>query len=560
MRAIQIYDTTLRDGSQGEGVNFSLQDKLLITEQLDRLGFDFIEGGYPLSNEKDAQYFRRVLELNLRHSRVCAFGMTRRKGVRPEADPGMRALLDSGAKTITIVGKTSAFHATEVLRVTLEENLAMIAETVRYLREQGRDVIYDAEHFFDGWKLNPEYALKTVRAAAEAGASIVVLCDTNGGTMPEEVAELTRAAVAGLSVPVGIHCHNDCDLAIANSLAAVDAGAAQVQGTINGVGERCGNADLISVVANLAVKKCGYEVFKAADGVQHLTELSRYVYEIANMNFRANQPFVGQSAFAHKGGMHVHAVARVSSSYEHIDPALVGNERRILVSELSGRSNIMELTKQYNLHENRELMDAILAQVVAMENQGYQFEAAEASFDLLVRRAAGLFTPHFERLSYHVDVESDRHGELNTEATVKLRIGDAVRHEVAEGDGPVNALDAAMRKALAAAYPNLAEMALVDYKVRVINSEAGTAAGVRVVIESRDVQDLWGTVGVSENVIEASWLALVDSFEYKLCKDETMSRTIESRPEQSSASPALGRQTQKAPAERHTVAPGVSPG
>ena len=480
--------------------------------------------------------------------------MTRRKGVRPDADPGMRALLDSGAQTITIVGKTSAFHATEVLRVTLEENLAMIAESVRYLREQGREVIYDAEHFFDGWKLKPEYALNTVRAAAEAGASIIVLCDTNGGSMPEEIAELSRAAIAGLPVPVGIHCHNDCDLAIANSLAAVDAGAAQVQGTINGVGERCGNADLISVIANLAVKKRGYEVLKAADGVQHLTELSRYVYEIANMNFRANQPFVGQSAFAHKGGMHVHAVARVSSSYEHIDPALVGNERRILVSELSGRSNIMELTKQYNLHENRELMDKILAQVVAMENQGYQFEAAEASFDLLVRRAAGLFTPHFERLSYHVDVESDRHGELNTEATVKLRIGDVVRHEVAEGDGPVNALDAAMRKALETAYPNLSEMTLVDYKVRVINSEAGTAAGVRVVIENRDEQDLWGTVGVSENVIEASWLALVDSFEYKLCKDETAG----ARGPRGLGPPyALSAQ---APEERHVVVPGVSPG
>jgi 2-isopropylmalate synthase len=560
MPRIQIYDTTLRDGSQGEGVNFSLQDKLLVTEQLDRLGFDYIEGGYPLSNEKDTQYFQRVQELDLQHSRVCAFGMTRRKGARPEADPGMRALLDSGAKTITIVGKTSAFHVTDVLRVTLEENLAMIADTVRYLREQGRDVIYDAEHFFDGWKLNPEYALKTIRAAAEAGASIVVLCDTNGGSMPEEIAELTRAAITGLSIPVGIHCHNDCDLAIANSLAAVDAGATQVQGTINGVGERCGNADLISVIANLAVKKTGFEVLKAANGVRHLTELSRYVYEIANMNFRASQPFVGQSAFAHKGGMHVHAVARVSSSYEHIDPALVGNERRILVSELSGRSNIMELTRQYNLHENRELMDRILAQVVAMENQGYQFEAAEASFDLLVRRAAGLFKPHFERLSYHVDVECDRDGELNTEATVKLRIADQIRHEVAEGDGPVNALDAAMRKALAAAYPNLAEMALVDYKVRVINSEAGTAAGVRVVIESRDEHDVWGTVGVSENVIEASWLALVDSFEYKLCKDETMNRTQDARQDRSAAAGTPSGQAEKAPLERHAVAPGAGPG
>jgi 2-isopropylmalate synthase len=520
MRHIQIYDTTLRDGSQGEGVTFSLQDKLLITEQLDRLGFDFIEGGYPLSNEKDSQYFQRVQELDLAHSRVCAFGMTRRKGVRPEADPGMRALLDSGAETITIVGKTSAFHATEVLRVSLEENMAMIADTVRYLREQGRDVIYDAEHFFDGWKLNPEYALKTIRAAAEAGASTVVLCDTNGGTMPEEIAELTKGAILGLAVPVGIHCHNDCELAVANSLVAVDAGASQVQGTINGVGERCGNVDLISVIANLGVKKQGYRVLKTDDGLRHLTELSRYVYETANMNFRSNQPFVGQSAFAHKGGMHVHAVARATQSYEHIDPELVGNERRILVSELSGRSNIIALTKQYHMEDDRELMDKILARVVLLENQGYQFEAAEASFDLLVRRTAGLFHPHFERLSYHVNVEGERDGELSCEATVKLRIADAVRHEVAEGDGPVNALDAAMRKALGGHYPSLAEMSLVDYKVRVINSEAATAAGVRVVIESRDEHDLWGTVGVSTNVIEASWLALVDSFEYKLCKDE----------------------------------------
>lgn len=519
MSRIQIYDTTLRDGSQGEGVNFSLQDKLLITQRLDDLGFDFVEGGYPLSNEKDSQYFARVRELKLKHARVCAFGMTRRKGVQPSQDPGMKALLESEAKTLTIVGKTSTFHATEVLRVSLDENLAMISETVKYLRECGREVIYDAEHFFDGWKLDPEYAARTVRAAAEAGAFLVVLCDTNGGTMPEEIAELTKAAQAVLPVPVGIHTHNDCDLAVANSLAAVDAGAVQVQGTINGVGERCGNADLISVCANLAVKKQGYEVLKPG-GEKRLTELSRYVYDLANMNYRANQPFVGQSAFAHKGGMHVHAVARVTHSYEHINPEVVGNERRILVSELSGRSNIVALTAKHNLQDNRELMDRILARVVAMENRGYQFEAADASFDLLVQREAGLFKPHFELLKYHVVVESDTPGQSNTEATVKLRVGEQVRHEVAEGDGPVNALDAALRKALNGTFPNLSSMHLVDYKVRVINSEAGTAAGVRVTIESRDEHDMWGTVGVSENVIEASWIALVDAVEYKLCKDE----------------------------------------
>ncbi|HVW37790.1 MAG TPA: citramalate synthase, partial [Pirellulales bacterium] len=379
--------------------------------------------------------------------------------------------------------------------------------------------IYDAEHFFDGWKSNPGYALKTIQTAAEAGASLIVLCDTNGGSLPEEVAELTRQAIAGLPIPVGIHCHNDCELAVANSLAAIDAGAVQVQGTINGLGERCGNTDLISVIANLAFKKQGYEVLRP-ESLAHLTELSRYVYELANMNFRSNQPFVGQSAFAHKGGMHVHAVNRVASSYEHMTPELVGNERRILVSELSGRSNIAALTAKHNLQHDRELMDKILAQVVALENRGYQFEAAEASFDLLVKKTAGQFTPHFELLNFHVNVEADRDGAATTEATVKLRIGEAVRHEVAEGDGPVNALDAALRKALAATFPNLADMRLVDYKVRVINSEAATAAGVRVVIESRDDRDVWGAVGVSENIIEASWLALVDSVEYKLCKDD----------------------------------------
>ncbi|MDX1963143.1 MAG: citramalate synthase [Pirellulales bacterium] len=520
MRRIQIYDTSLRDGSQGEGVIFSLQDKLAITRRLDELGFDYVEGGYPLSNEKDAQYFQKVRELPLRHATVCAFGMTRRKGIKPAEDPGMRALLDSHASTITIVGKTSAFHVTEVLRVTLEENLAMIDETLRYLIDQGRQVIYDAEHFFDGWKLNPEYAQQTIVTAARAGAKLIALCDTNGGSMPGEIAEFTRAALAALSptnVPVGIHTHNDCDLAVANSLSAVAAGAVQVQGTINGIGERCGNADLISVVANLAIKQPGYEVLSNS-GVQHLTELSRFVYETANMNFRPNQAFVGQSAFAHKGGMHVHAIARATESYEHIRPELVGNERRILVSELSGRSNIQALTQRYNIHDDKALMDNILEQVVKLENRGYQFEAAEATFDLLVRKAAGLFQPHFERLSYHVDVESDQAGNVQTEATVKLRIGDEIRHEVAEGDGPVNALDAALRKALLRDYPQLAQMQLVDYKVRVINSEAGTAAGVRVVIESRDHSDVWGTVGVSENVIEASWLALTDSFEYMLCK------------------------------------------
>ncbi len=526
MRRIHIYDTTLRDGSQGEGVHFSLQDKLLLAQRLDELGFDFIEGGYPLSNEKDAQFFQRAAQLRqqgkLQQAAICAFGMTRRRGMQPEEDPGMKALLESQAPVITVVGKTSPLHVEHVLRVALEENLAMIQETIDYLRRSGRRVIYDAEHFFDGWKENADYALRTLRAAQEAGAEVLVLCDTNGGSMPEEVGHITRTVVEQVDVPVGIHCHNDCDLAVANSLAAVDAGAEQVQGTINGFGERCGNADLISVVANLALKKKGYQVLRP-ESIPLLTELSRYVYELANMNFRPNQPFVGQSAFAHKGGMHVHAVNRITRSYEHIDPEQVGNTRRILISELSGRSNILALATRYNLEHDAELAQRILAEVVRLENRGYQFEAAEGSFALLVKRCAGTFAPHFERINYHVNVETDQHGRTVTEATVKLRVNGHIRHEVAEGDGPVNALDAALRKALEPFYPQLKSMQLVDYKVRVINSEAATAANVRVVIESRDEEETWGTVGVSENIIEASWLALVDSFEYKLYKDQVPS-------------------------------------
>ncbi len=519
MRRIQIYDTTLRDGTQGEGVNFSLEDKVLITRRLDELGFDFIEGGYPMSNPKDAEFFQRVQQLDLKRAKVCAFGMTRRRGRSAADDPGMQALIQSGAPIVTLVGKASAFHVSQVLGVTLEENLEMIADSVRLLQEAEREVIFDAEHFFDGWKVDASYAKHAILAAAEAGAGQVVLCDTNGGSMPDEVAEMTRAAVAALHVPVGIHCHNDCDLAVANSLAAVDAGATQVQGTLNGLGERCGNADLISVIGNLALKKHGYGVLDG-EGVEHLTALSRYVYETANMHFRVNQPFVGPSAFAHKGGMHVHAISKTPASYEHISPDEVGNERRVLVSELSGRSNIIALTTRHDIQHDRVLMDKILERVVDLENEGYQFEAAQASFDLLVKKCAGTFVPHFERLNYHVNVETDRDGHTTTEATVKLKIGGDVVHEVAEGDGPVNALDAALRKALNGQFPSLRTMHLVDYKVRVINSEASTAACVRVVIESRDEDDVWGTVGVNENIIEASWHALVDSFEYKLIMNE----------------------------------------
>ena len=523
MRRIQIYDTTLRDGAQAEGISFSLYDKLLLTERLGSLGVDYVEGGYPGSNEKDSRYFREVAKLDLGRCRVSAFGMTRRKEIPAEEDEGLKALLESGADVVTLVGKASAFQVTDVLRAELDENLAMIADSVRYLRDAGREVIFDAEHFFDGWKDNAGYTKTVVQTAAKAGAKIVVLCDTNGGAMPEEIARITSAAVEALPVEVGIHCHNDCNLAVANTLSAVDAGAVQVQGTINGFGERCGNADLIAVIANLGVKKKGYKAL-GTDAIGHLTELSRYVYEMVNMNFDARQPFVGRSAFAHKGGMHVSGVSRTTAAYEHIDPALVGNERRVLVSELSGRSNIMALVEQRDIRYDKRLMDKILAKVVSKEHAGYQFEAAEGSFDLLVKECAGTFEPHFERLSYHVNVETGPDGKVTTEATVKIRVGQQTRHEVAEGDGPVNALDAAMRKALNGSFPALARMQLVDYKVRVINSEAGTAAGVRVVIESRDDEDVWGTVGVSENIIEASWIALVDSFEYKLCKDQEKQR------------------------------------
>ena len=530
MRTIEIYDTTLRDGSQGEGVNFSLEDKLAITCRLDEAGVDYIEGGYPLSNPKDAQYFARARDLKLRHAKVCAFGMTRRRGMTAAEDPGMKALLDAGTSVVTIVGKTSAFHVAEVLGVSREENLAMIADTVAHLVQAGREVFYDAEHFFDGWKLDAEYARQTILAAASAGATRIVLCDTNGGTLPDEIARLTRDAraaldAAGSSAALGIHCHNDCDLAVANSLAAVAAGAAQVQGTINGIGERCGNADLISVVANLALKLGGYRVLGgtgAESGTSRLTELSRFVYETANMGYRAGQPFVGASAFAHKGGMHVHAVSKSAASYEHIPPEAVGNSRRILVSELSGRSNIAAMVTRPDVKNDRGLLDKVLAEVCRLENEGWQFEAAGASFDLLVDRMAGTFRPLFTRDSYNVDVESRGEGDIRTLATVKLHVHGAadgqVRHEVAEGDGPVNALDAALRKALEPVYPALSRMHLLDYKVRVINAQEGTAAKVRVSIESTDGESVWGTVGVSENVIEASWLALADSFQHFLVR------------------------------------------
>jgi 2-isopropylmalate synthase len=528
MHRIFLYDTTLRDGSQGEGVNFSLPDKLSLTQRLDDLGIDFVEGGYPLSNPKDFEYFREVRKLNLRHARVAAFGMTRRKGVSAAEDACLKALLEAETSLVTLVGKTSDFQVREVLNTTPEENLRMIAESVACCAAAGREVFYDAEHFFDGYRHNPEYALATLRAAEQAGATVLVLCDTNGGTLPEEVAAAVEAVRRQVRVGLGIHCHNDCDVAVANSLAAVRCGATQVQGTVNGLGERCGNTDLVSVIANLALKR-GHEVL-VPGSLHKLTEVSRYVYETANMNFRPGQPFVGSSAFAHKGGMHIHAVARNTASYEHIDPEAVGNERRILVSELSGQATIvtkllgqattLTAAEKAQVEGDRGLRVRILNSVQDLENAGYEFEAAEASFELLVKKATGLYVPKFERLSYRVNIEAAADGRPVTEATVKVRVGAQLMHTVSEGDGPVNALDGALRKALQPHYERLQEMHLEDYKVRVVNARAETAARVRVVVEWRDRDSVWGTVGVSENVIEASWLALTDAVEYKLFKDE----------------------------------------
>ncbi|MDO5552827.1 MAG: citramalate synthase [Planctomycetia bacterium] len=521
MRRIEVYDTTLRDGAQTEGITFSLKDKLRLTERLNSMGFDYIEGGYPASNDKDEQYFRDMSTTRLDYSVVCAFGMTRRKGIRPEEDSGLAALLASKAKILTIVGKSSAFQATGVLQVSLGENLAMIEETIAWLCSQGRRVFFDAEHFFDGWKCNPDYSLEVLRCAIKGGADSVHLCDTNGGSMPEEIVAGVKAALSVVDVPVGIHTHNDCGLALANTLAAVDAGASIVQGTINGFGERCGNTDLIALAANLLLKKNGAYGLLLPESLSRLTEFSRYVYELLNLVPSGRQPFVGKSAFAHKGGLHVSGIHRDTKAYEHVNPDLVGNERRVLVSELSGRSNILARTAKFHIENDTKLVSAILEAVVQKESQGYQYEAAEGSFDLLVRKTAGLYHPFFERLSYQTTVAANTQGVFETLATVKLRIGDCVRHEVAEGDGPVDALNAALRKALYPLYPQLEAMSLVDYKVRVLNTEAATAAATRVIIESKDEDEVWGTVGVSENVIEASWIALCDSIEYKLAKSES---------------------------------------
>jgi len=534
---IQIYDTTLRDGTQGEGVSLSVQDKLLISRMLDELGVDFIEGGYPLSNPKDAAFFAEAKSLKLAHAKLVAFGMTRRKGISAAEDTGMGALRDAGTEYVTVVGKTWDLHVTEVLGVTLEENLEMIADSVAYLTSQGRKVIYDAEHFFDGTAANREYGLRTIEAAAQAGAVLVCLCDTNGGSMPERVAEFVGLARARVGVPIGMHPHNDAGVAVANALAAVRAGAVQVQGTMNGIGERCGNVDLTCVVPNLVLKMGCTCLRGGAAALRRLTEASRYVYEIANLNLVNGQPYVGPSAFAHKGGMHVHAVNKLARSYEHVPPEAVGNSRRILVSELSGMSNIAaKAGKKFDIEKDRAAQKRILDKITQLEAEGFQFEAAEASFELIVRREVGRYQKFFELDHYRCAVNKTADHAAITRANLSLLIKGREIMATAEGDGPVNAIDTALRQALLPTYPSLERLRLVDYKVRVVNSGASTAAKVRVIIEFKSphglaagesaggVGGVFGTVGVSENIIEASWQALVDGVEYHLMHEAEASK------------------------------------
>jgi 2-isopropylmalate synthase len=526
-RRIEIYDTTLRDGTQGEGFNLSLHDKLQIAQKLDFLGVDFIEGGFPLSNPKDAAFFREVQKLKLKTAKVAAFGMTRRRGMKAHEDPGMKALLDAQTPVITIVGKSSEFHVTNVLGVTLEENLAMISDTIRLLRAEGRQVVYDAEHFFDAFAQNKEYALRTLEAAQEAGASVLALCDTNGGNMPEFVGAAVAEVKKHVSARLGIHTHNDSALAVANAHAAVSAGAEHVQGTINGVGERCGNMDLIPLIANLRLK-FNLDCLRP-DSLSHLTEVSRFVYEVANVNAFSGQPYVGASAFAHKGGMHVHAVQKDAATYEHVSPDTVGNTRKILVSELSGASNIAaKIGHKFDIEKDKVVLRRLLEKVQDLENAGYQFEAADGSFELLVRKEVGRYRKFFDLDHYRVTVVKQNGDQPVSEATVKLRVKERMEHQVAEGDGPVNALDSALRTCLNEHYPQIGKVHLTDYKVRVINSHDETAAQVRVIVECRreladGSSEMFGAIGVSGNIIDASWQALVDAYECHLihCVEES---------------------------------------
>jgi 2-isopropylmalate synthase len=517
MTQIFIYDTTLRDGTQGEGISLSCTDKLKIAEKLDALGVQYIEGGWPGSNPKDAEFFARQHELKLKNAKIAAFGSTRYKNTTCDKDANIQALVEANTPVVTLVGKSWDLHVQHVLETDQEENLEMISDSVHYFKGRNKEVIYDAEHFFDGYKANPDYALLTLEAAARGGADWLVLCDTNGGSTPWEVEEITKRVVQQFpGRNIGIHPHNDCELGVANSLAAVRAGARQVQGTVNGYGERVGNANLISIIPDLQLKM-GYHCV-SAEQLANLTALSRYVDEVANMAPNTHQPFVGHSAFAHKGGIHVAAILKIEESYQHMDPTLVGNQKRTIVSELSGRGNILYKAAEFGLDTSREEAKQVLEQIKELENQGYTFEGAEASVDMMLRRANQAYKPPFEVIDFMVVTENRQGRGLFTEATVKVKVGAEIRHTVAEGNGPVNALNIAMRKALYQDFPQLEKVHLTDYKVRILDSDAGTAATTRVMIDFHEegTTHTWTTVGAHPNIIEASWRALLDSMEYAL--------------------------------------------
>lgn len=519
--SVAIYDTTLRDGTQGTGISFSVQDKLRIAERLDAFGIHFIEGGWPGSNPKDAEFFEEAARRTWRTATITAFGMTRRGGAAVDEDVQVRRLLEASTPVVTIVGKTWPLHVTEVFGVTLDENLAMIRDTVRFLKDHGRRVFYDAEHFFDSYRENPEYSLATVKSAREAGAEEIILCDTNGGSLPDFVADVTRKVKAALGCAPGIHTHNDCGLGVANALAAVEAGATQVQGTMNGYGERVGNCNLTTLVPVLQLKKG----LPLVPELERLSELSRFVDEIANIPHNIRAPFVGGAAFTHKGGLHVHAVQKLARTYEHIDPKLVGNERVISISDLSGQSNVRIKAEAmgFTFPKGSREVGRVLEEVKRLEHAGYEFEAAEASFELLLRRLLGRHNPLFELVEYHCDflrTSENAAGLDPCAAEVKIKIDAGQICANGRGDGPVNALDEALRVALQPHFPVIGGVRLNDYKVRIINGHRGTAARTRVFISSTDGAATWGTVGVSDNIIEASWQALVDSFDYAVLREQ----------------------------------------
>jgi 2-isopropylmalate synthase len=512
--AVHVYDTTLRDGTQREGLSISAADKIRVARLLDTLGVEFVELGWPGSNPKDAEAFARARDLPWSTSTIAAFGATRRAGTSPDDDPQVRALIDTGAPVCTVFGKSSTLHVREVLRVSPEENLRMIGETVEYLRQSGRRVIYDAEHFFDGYRNDPEYAVETLRAAAAAQPEAIVLCDSNGGSLPWEVEQVVRAVAAALNRPVGIHAHDDAGCGVANSLAAIRAGATHLQGTINGYGERCGNANLCSILPTLELKM-GLSCLGSA-ALAELTHVARQVAEIANLAPDAHAPYVGRSAFAHKAGIHVAAIRRHPRAYEHVDPVLVGNHTRVVVSELSGRGNVLAKAEEYDVTLEAGAPAAVLRGVKELEARGYAFEAAEASIALLMRRQSATYVPPFELVDYKVLVGQRQREEAVSDAAIKIRVRGEVVHAAAEGNGPVSALDAALRKALSGAYPEVAGIRLEDYKVRIIDGDAGTSAKVRVLIDNGFGEERWTTVGASPNVLEASWIALADGIEYGL--------------------------------------------